>query len=323
MSNELLIAAVLVFFAAFALLETILNWWNSTRGAEARRIKKRLASVASGSSAGADGDSLLKKRIRRHGAADSSLKGRLLKSAEALLIESGSDWSIPNFLGIMLMGGLAAGLLSLLLRMPVPIALLIGCAAASAPWILLTFRRQSRRSRFEGLLPDALDLIGRALRSGHSFPSALQLAGAELPDPMGEELRMTSDEINFGVPHAVALEHLARRVPSQDLSFFVISVVIQRETGGNLAEVLDNIAKIIRDRLVLFGKIRAISAEGKISAWVLSLLPVVTALVLYLVNPQFMSLLWTEPMGVSMIYAGIVAIILGIIWMRKVIRIHV
>lgn len=134
---------------------------------------------------------------------------------------------------------------------------------------------------------------------------------------------MTSDEINFGVPHATALEHLAQRVPSKDLSFFVIAVVIQRETGGNLAEVLDNISKIIRERLKLFGKVRAISAEAKMSAWVLSTLPVVTALLLYLVNPGFMSLLWTEPLGIKMIYMGIAFTILGILWMRKVIRIHV
>ena len=131
MSNELLVAAVLVFFAAFASLETILNWWNSTRGAEARRIRKRLSRVASGGNTGADADSLLKKRIRRYGAADRSLKGRILNSAEALLIESGSDRSIQGFLGIMLMSGLAAGLMSLLRRMTGPIVLLIGCVAAS------------------------------------------------------------------------------------------------------------------------------------------------------------------------------------------------
>lgn len=323
MSNELLIAAVLVFFAAFAAVETLLNWWNSTRGVVARRINKRLMSVASGGAGPADAHSLLKQRIRQYAGNSASLKGRVLGATEALLIESGSDWTVRNFLHIMLMAGAAGLLLSMLLGLPLPVAALIGSSAAAIPWILLSVRRQRRRARFEYLMPDALDLIGRALRSGHSFPSALQLAGNELPDPIGEELRMTSDEINFGVPHATALEHLAQRVPSKDLSFFVIAVVIQRETGGNLAEVLDNISKIIRERLKLFGKVRAISAEAKMSAWVLSTLPVVTALLLYLVNPGFMSLLWTEPLGIKMIYMGIAFTILGILWMRKVIRIHV
>jgi tight adherence protein B len=323
MSNELLMAAVLVFFAAFAAAETLLNWWTSTRGAVARRINKRLESVATGGGTPTDAHSLLKQRIRRYAGSSKGLRSRFLGKAEALLIESGSDWSLSNFVHIMLMAGAAGLMLSILLGLGLLVAVMVGTSAASMPWLLLSVRRQRRRARFEYLMPDALDLIGRALRSGHSFPSALQLAGTELPDPIGEELRMTSDEINFGVPHATALEHLAQRVPSKDLSFFVIAVVIQRETGGNLAEVLDNISKIIRERLKLFGKVRAISAEAKMSAWVLSTLPVVTALLLFLVNPGFMSLLWTEPLGIKMIYMGIASTIVGIFWMRKVIRIHV
>lgn len=322
MDNELLFAAVLAFFAAFAAVETLLNWWQSTRGSEARRFADRLAHAAGNMDAGSNAATLLKQRVRARIEA-TGLRGRVQSRIDRLLSESGSDWTIAQFVAFTLIGGVGAALVVLLLRLPLLVAVGIGLVAMTIPWNIQMMARYKRRVRFEYLLPDSLDLIGRALRSGHSFPSALQMAGADLPDPVGEEFKITSDEINFGIAQATALQNLVRRVPSQDLSFFVIAVLIQRETGGNLAEVLDNISRIIRERLKLFGKVRAISAEAKLSGWVLSLLPFATAGLLYMINPEFMSLLWTEKVGVYMIYTALVSTFIGILWMRKVIRIHV
>ena len=130
-------------------------------------------------------------------------------------------------------------------------------------------RDGKRLHRIEEQLPDALDLMSRALRAGHAFPTALKMVGDEMNDPLASEFRATFDEVNFGISTADALTNLATRVPSTDLRYFVIAVMIQRETGGNLSELLDSISAIIRDRIKLLGQVRVLSAEGKMSAWVL------------------------------------------------------
>jgi len=191
------------------------------------------------------------------------------------------------------------------------------------PTYYLLVKRSNRLKSFEALLPEALDLIGRALRAGHSLSSALQMTGNELPDPVGEEFRQTFDEINFGIAAQEALQNLAKRVPSTDLGFFVVAVLIQRETGGNLSEILANISSIIRERLKLFGKVRALSAEGRFSGIVLMLLPFVTALVLYMIDSNFMSLLWKDSTGLTFLKTGLILMVLGALWMRRVVRIHV
>jgi tight adherence protein B len=172
-------------------------------------------------------------------------------------------------------------------------------------------------------LPDALDLISRALKAGHAFPSGLQMVGEEAQDPIAGEFRIVHDEINFGVAVPTALANLANRVPSLDMRQFVIAVLIQRETGGNLTELLANISTLIRERLKLLMKVRVLSAEGRLSAWILCLLPFFLAGVINLINPRFMSVLWTDPMGLKMIYASLVMMAVGALWMRKIIRIRV
>jgi len=175
----------------------------------------------------------------------------------------------------------------------------------------------------EQQLPDALDLISRALKAGHALPSGLQMTGEEMADPIGGEFRIVHDEINYGVAVPTALMNLATRVPSTDMRYFVIAVLIQRETGGNLTELLRNISTLIRERLKLLGKVRVLSAEGRMSAWILGALPFVVGGVINVINPKFMSVLWTDPMGLKMIYGALVMMTLGALWMRKIIRIRV
>jgi tight adherence protein B len=325
MDDTLLIAGALVFFAAFLATEGLYLWWNSRHGAEAKRISKRLRMMSAGGNVDDERASLLKRRLL----ADQPLLEQLLmrvprvRGVDRFLVQAGADWTVSTFLGIT--GGLfLAGLLGgLVARLPLAVAVMLGALLAVLPAQWLLWQRHQRTQRFERQLPEALDLIGRALRAGHAFSSALQMAGSELPDPIGEEFRQTFDEINYGVPTHDALQNLVDRVPSTDLGFFVIAVLVQRETGGNLSEVLDNISAIIRERLKLFGKVRALSAEGRFSALVLSVLPVVTALLLYVINPDFMSLLWTEPVGVKLIWASAACVAFGALWMRRIIRIRV
>ena len=177
--------------------------------------------------------------------------------------------------------------------------------------------------KIEQQLPDALDLIGRALRAGHAFPTAVKMVSDELNDPIGGEFRILFDEVNYGISMHTALLNLAARIPVTDLRYFVIAVLIQRETGGNLAELLDNISAIIRARLKLFGQIRVLSAEGRLSAWILTLLPVGVALVMNIVNPAFIGVLWKDPMGLRLVTMAVLLMIFGIFWMWRIVKIHV
>ena len=165
--------------------------------------------------------------------------------------------------------------------------------------------------------------MGRALRAGHALPSAVQMVRDEMAQPIAGEFGVVFDEVNYGIAMRDALTSLATRVPINDLRYFVIAVLIQRETGGNLAELLDTIAALIRGRQKLAGTIRVLSAEGRLSATILCLLPFVAAFMLYLVNPKFMETLWTDPLGMRFLVAGLILMVIGIFWSRSIIRIHV
>jgi len=165
--------------------------------------------------------------------------------------------------------------------------------------------------------------MGRAMRAGHSFPSAVKMVADEMAEPLGRDFRVLFDEMNYGVPTNEALMHLAERVPVSDVSYFVVAVMIQRESGGNLAELLDKISVIVRDRLNLLGEIRTLSAEGRLSAIILTALPFGVGLVINVMNPEFLSVLWTDPAGLRMVGVAVFMMILGVLWMRSIIRIRV
>ncbi|UCG81739.1 MAG: type II secretion system F family protein, partial [Desulfobacterales bacterium] len=164
---------------------------------------------------------------------------------------------------------------------------IISALLLSAPILYLVNKKQKRLQKFQAQLPEGLDMIARSMRAGHSFSTGMRLAADELGDPLGPELSYTLDEINFGVSVSDALRNLTERVGSQDLNFFVVSVILQRETGGNLAEIIESIAHLIRERFKLLDKIKALSAEGKISAVILCLLPFCVIAFLYFRNATY------------------------------------
>lgn len=197
---------------------------------------------------------------------------------------------------------------------------LLSCLMLAA-WLQ---HRRSQRMALIGLaLPDALDLIARTMQAGHAFTSALQLAAKDSPPPLSHELRAVFEEINFGVGTAQALQALSTRVASEDVRYFVVAVVIQSETGGNLADLLKNTASLIRERQKIAGVVRVLSAEGRISALVLSVLPFALAAFMTLINPGFISKLWTDPMGLQLVYVSLVLMVAGMLWMWKLIQIRV
>lgn len=321
----LLLFALLIFVALVLLLEGLYLAWNAYRGPEARRIEQRLRAMSAGGAAGREA-SVLKRRLLSEAPPLQRLLLRLPRVAELdrLLEQSGSQASVAMLIGTSLLAGFVTFLGARTFpQVPALIATAAACGAACVPFLYILRKRQNRLRKIEQQLPDALDLISRALKAGHAFPSGLQMVGDEAHDPIAREFRIVHDEINFGVSVPAALTNLATRVPSTDLRYFVIAVLIQRETGGNLTEVLENLSKLIRERLKLFGKIRVLSAEGRLSAWILSILPFALAAVINVLNPKFMAVLWTDPMGLTMVYSACVMMALGILWMRKIIRIHV
>ncbi|MCL4502919.1 MAG: type II secretion system F family protein [Deltaproteobacteria bacterium] len=191
------------------------------------------------------------------------------------------------------------------------------------PIFILRWKKKRKTAKFEKQMPEAMELLARSLRAGHTLQSTLELVSNEIPAPLGKEMRVTYEEQRLGLSVSQALRRMSDRVASQDLRYFVTAVLIQAETGGNLAEILENIGTLIRDRLKLKGKIVALTAEGRFSALVLIGLPILTFLVLYLINREYIMVLLTDPIGTKILTAGICLVILGALIMKKMIAIKV
>jgi tight adherence protein B len=191
------------------------------------------------------------------------------------------------------------------------------------PIILLRWKRYRKTLKIEQYMPDAMELLARSLRAGHTLQGTLELVSQEIPKPLGTEMRITYEEQRLGLSMTQAFRRMGERVASQDLQFFVTAVLIQSETGGNLSEILDNIGSIIRDRLKLKGKVQSLTAEGRFSALILSLLPFITFLAFYLVNRKYVMTLLRDPIGIQLLTGGIISIIIGIIVMKRMVTIKV
>jgi tight adherence protein B len=229
----------------------------------------------------------------------------------------------PSLLfGISLLLAAAGGFISMLLVnvYVIPVGALIMFAL---PWIWLYWKRNSRLKRFASQLPDAMELVARALRAGHSLAAGLHVVAEEMPDPIAKEFRRVYDEQNLGIPLEEALFHMCDRVPNLDLRFFVTSVNIQRQTGGDLAEILDRIGHVIRERFKILGQVKALTAEGRLSGIVLIALPIGLFFMMLYMKPDYISLLWTDPMGVKMSVGAIVLMLVGAFAIKKIVDIKV
>jgi len=196
-------------------------------------------------------------------------------------------------------------------------------AGFSVPFVVLVRKRVRRLRKFEEQFPDALDLLSRAIRAGHAFTTSMGMVADEASDPIGAEFKKTFDEQNFGLPLKDALANLAVRVPLMDVRFFVTAVLIQRETGGNLSEILDNLSHVVRERFKILRQVRVYTAHGRLTGYVLMGLPAALAVALSFINPDHMALLFNERMGRLMILASIVMQTVGYFWIQKVVKIEV
>lgn len=215
------------------------------------------------------------------------------------------------------------GLLGYVLGLQTGLTILLMLASLSFAFFYLKRHRTRRIIAIEKHLPDALDLMVRAQQSGHAFTSALQITASESRPPISVELRMVFDEINLGMSMQAAMSNLAARIDSKEIRYFVVAVLIQSETGGNLSDVLRKTAILIRERQKIAGVVRVLSAEGRISAWILSVMPFLLAFFLYLINPEFISALWKEELGLTMLGLSLGLMLFGIYWMSTLVRIKV
>jgi tight adherence protein B len=228
----------------------------------------------------------------------------------ALLLMSAACFVFPAYLIYLRTGTVIFGLL-------------IGVLLGFAPFFYVLHKRRQRFNKFEQELPEALDLMVSALRAGHSLVSALGLVARESIDPIGGEFRICFEEQNYGLELRTAMSNLLGRVPLQDLRIVVTAILIQKESGGNLAEVLDKTAYVIRERFRLKRQIRVHTAQGRLTGWILSFLPVILGVALYLVNPQTMSILWKREIGIKLLYAAGAMTITGALIIRKIVNMDV
>ena len=231
--------------------------------------------------------------------------------------------TVTRLVMLSLMAGMLAALAVSMLTISKLLMVGAGVGAASVPFVHVVFRRSRRLHAFLTLLPDALDLMSRALQAGHSFSETLHMIAIEMPEPVSTEFRKTYEEQNLGLSLKLALENLSQRVPLLDLRLCITAIMIQRETGGNLAEILEKVAHTIRERFRILEDLKTLTTSSRMSAWILCALPVFVALAVTIMNPDYMDVLWRDPRGHNLLALAAFMQVSGMLVIRKILKIKV
>ncbi|MFA9217990.1 MAG: type II secretion system F family protein [Sphingomonadaceae bacterium] len=316
--------ALLIFGAVCLLIYGAYLAWQTHHAPEVERLARRLRKV-SVNNTNELAVSITKERVLSADPAVQRLLQRIpgIQYLDRLQLQTGRSGTTARLAGIMTACLLAGLVLGSALHLPWWGRLVAAGLCAALPVMEAARAKAKRLVKIEHQLPEALDLMGRAMRAGHAFPTALKMVGDEMPEPLAAEFRSVFDEVNFGIAMPDALMNLALRVPSTDLRYFVVAVLIQRETGGNLTDLLSSISAIIRDRLKLLGQVRVMSAEGRMSAWVLGCLPFAAAALMAVINPGFLDTLFTDPGGRKMVSAAGILMAIGVLVIRRITHIRV
>jgi tight adherence protein B len=221
------------------------------------------------------------------------------------------------------MAGMLGALAASVLTVFIPLMILAGLVCAAIPLVHVWWKRKKRFDAFLYHLPDALDLISRALSAGHAFSESLHMVSMEMPEPSATEFRKAYEEQNLGLSVKLALENLTQRIPLLDLKMCVTAILIQRETGGNLAEILEKVAYTIRERFRIMGDLKTLTTSSRMSAWLLCALPIFVAMAVTVMNPEYMSVLWKDPRGHYLIAAALTMQITGMLIVRKILKIKI
>ena len=321
---NILFLGAAIFILSLLVLEFSLYAIRIFRHPDQAEIRKRLRRSVTEES-GNQGADIYKKRVL----SDMPFLNRILYSLPVIerlqltMNQANLKYTLGFFILLSMALGLMAYMICSILTGNAPLSFLALIVSAGLPVFYVRSKKKQRMAKFEKQFPEALSLIARALRAGHAFASGMKLASEEFGDPLGPEFEETLDEINFGVSVADALKNLARRVDCPDLRFFVVSVNLQRETGGNLAEIIEGLAHLIRERFKFRGKVRVLSAEGRLSATILLVLPFVLFAGIFIANPKYISTLIDDPLGRYLMGVSGFMMIIGTFLIKRIIKVEV
>ncbi len=246
-----------------------------------------------------------------------------LQDAELLLQQSQVKWSLPTLILLSVGTAVALGISAVTLTRSILVSLPFVVIGAALPTMYVRWRRNRRLNLFEELLPESIDLVGRALRAGHPLSSGFKMAADDGPEPVASELRRVFEEQRFGLPLQDSLLGMADRINLVDVRILVTAILIQREVGGNLAEILDNLSKVVRARFTIRRQIKVYTAQGRMTGYLLALLPFMLFGLLYTINPEYMSVLFTDPIGKVLVGVALVMQLAGFFWIRKIVNIEI
>ena len=293
-----------------------------------KTLQSRLESIERGAD-GAITEEAAPDLIKRANLSDIPLLERVLrritpaKSLQTYLAQADLNWSVGRVVVVTI---LLLLLIPFILSFFVPNLVILGISgviAALGLYLFIYIKRSFRFDRFNELLPEAIDLLTRALKAGHSINAAIEMVSREVPDPVGTEFRRTFEEQNFGLPMREAMTNLASRVPLTDVQFVVTAILVQKETGGNLVEILEKTSTVLRERLRLKGQLAIYTAQGRLTGWILAGFPFFLFIGLNIVNPSYGKVLLDDPLGRTLIYTGLTLMLIGGYIIRKIVNVKV
>jgi tight adherence protein B len=321
----LLIVAIIAFLIVFAGVFTLASLLDQRRS-RARLLRERLATVQQAAERKPTEElALLRDELLSEIPALDRILQRSPRVTRLRLLLQQADMKVRagNFLLLCVVSACLFGMLLLLMSKVVLFAWVGALGGLMLPFVYASFRRQKRFQKFEELFPEAIDTLARAVRAGHAFTTALELIASEMSEPVSGEFRKLFEEQKFGLPVRDALLNLAERIPIVDVKFFVTAVMLQRETGGNLAEILDNLSYVIRERFKIQRQVRVYTAQGRLTMLLLMALPPIIVLIMEVMNPDFIKPLFSDPIGHMLIVVGVILQTIGFFLIRKIIQIQV
>jgi len=309
--------------AAFALIEGLFHTVRYFRERKQDELKRRLQTLGSGI---AESTSLLRRgNLSANPAIDALLRSFSLSSKAELLLEQAEvAITVAKLFTLSAIGFVVGGVLGLLSNMGAILSVALAPLFAALPFMYAMFMRDRRNNKLSEQLPDALDMMARSLKAGHALSSSFKLVAAEMPAPINTEFARAFEEQNLGMPFERAIEQMTKRAPNnRDLKIFAVSVIVQKETGGNLVEIIEKIAETIRARYRFYGKLRTLTAEGRMSSYILAALPILTAIFIAFTNPEYSRLLITDRIGHAAVAYAVVTWLVGLLWMRSMMKLDV
>ena len=314
---------ILIFLVLLGLIFGVLVFFLKPTSME-KAVEDQLASIEEVQSSHGERTTILKERVVRSPTVEEFAQKLPWSEASSRLIkQAGQNWSFGSVSIVSLLAGLGIYGLASLVGFTSLISIALSIAADLGPFVYLYIRREIRFRQFSDLLPEAVDLMSRGLRAGHSIQAVLEMVGNEIADPVGIEFRALHKEQSLGLPIRDAMKDLIDRVPIDDMRFLATAILLQKESGGNLAQILDKTSAVIRERARLRGQLRIYTAQGRITGYLLGAAPFIMFALINIINHDYEKTLFTDPFGLKMVYIGLGLMVIGILAIRKIIDIKV